>query len=60
MIREIHRTRRDLWQQSAQDLNSLRQQVKAGFKPELPDYIATVKQQLQGLGELLPSLELHE
>jgi hypothetical protein len=60
MIREIHRKRRDLWQQSAQDLNSLRQQVKAGFKPELPDYIATVKQQLLGLDELFPSIELHE
>jgi hypothetical protein len=60
IIREIHRKRRDLWQRSAQDLNSLRQQVRAGMNPQLPDYIATVKQQLQGLNELLPAFASNE
>ena len=55
IIREIHRKRRDLWQCSAQDLNSLRQQVRAGMNPQLPDYIASVKQQLQSVEKLLPS-----
>ena len=60
IIRDIHRKRKALWEQSAKDLNSLRQQVRAGMTPQLPDYIATVKQQLQGLNELLPALPSNE
>ena len=57
MMRKIHHKRKDLWEQSAKDLNSLRQQVRAGMTPQLPDYIATVKQQLKSVDQLLPSFD---
>ena len=57
IIREIHRKRYKLWEQSAKDLNSLRQQVRAGMTPQLPDYIATVKEQLKSVEQLLPSFD---
>ena len=57
VVRDIHRRRRDNWQTTVNDINALRQQVRAGLKPQLPSYIADVKQQLQALGDLLPSLD---
>ena len=54
---EIHHKRKALWEQSAKDLNSLRQQVRAGMTPQLPDYIATVKEQLKSVEQLLPSFD---
>ena len=60
IIREIHRKRYKLWEQTAKDLNSLRQQIRAGMKAQLPAYIATVKHQLQDLNKLLPALPPNE
>ena len=57
IIREIHRQRRANWEASARDLNSLRQQVRSGLNPQLPGYIADVKEQLRNVEQLLPSID---
>ena len=54
--REIHRRRKEIWQQSIADLNALRQQATSGAKPELPYYIEEVKLQLRELPNLIKSL----
>jgi len=56
-IRDIHRQRRANWEATARDINSLRQQVRTGLKPLLPAYIAHVKEQLQNVEQLLPSID---
>ena len=57
IIREIHRQRRANWEATARDLNSLRQQVRSGLNPQLPGYIADVKEQLRNVEQLLPSID---
>ena len=56
-IRDIHRQRRANWEATARDINSLRQQVRTGLNPLLPAYIADVKEQLQNVEQLLPSID---
>ena len=55
IVRDIHRKRKASWEATAQAMNSLRQQVKAGLKPQLPQYIGEVKEQLREVDKLLPS-----
>lgn len=57
IVRDIHRKRKASWEATAQAMNSLRQQVKSGFKPQVPQYIGEVKEQLREVGNLLPSLD---
>ena len=57
IIRDIHRQRRANWEATARDLNSLRHQVRSGLNPQLPGYIADVKEQLRNVEQLLPSID---
>jgi hypothetical protein len=57
IIRDIHRQRRANWEATARDINSLRQQIRAGVTPQLPAYIADVKKKLKNVQQLLPSID---
>ena len=56
MCNDIHARRRDSWKATLTTMNSYRQQAAAGLKPETPEAIANIKQQLQNIGDMFASL----
>jgi len=44
--RELHRRRAELWKQAEQDMTAMRRSIADGNHPELPHYIASVREKL--------------